>query len=193
MAGDALIERLQALGLLRADFEVPAPAPATERTEEDEDEDDDWPRRRRRKSAPPPHLRLLTLCDARALDGGLSVALDVRPDELMGPLCMTIGGGARKVRVLDVREGPPMEVRISHGATEEPWELEDLYALVHNLNDLLRDDPTARVVAVLGEWQDSLQLWCLPKAKLPLLFAESFFAPRNRHQLERIVEGLDAP
>ena len=189
MAQDALIERLLALGVLRADFEVPQPSPSADRADADdeEDEDDDWPRRRRRKSAPPPHLRLLTLCDARALDGGLSVALDVRPDELMGPLCMAMGGGARKVRVLDVREGPPMEVRISYGAIEEPWELDDLYALVHNLNDLLRDDKTARVVAVLGEWQDSLQLWCLPKAKLPGLLTEGFFAPRNRHQLESMV------
>ncbi len=189
MAADALIEWLAELKLLRPDFEVPEPSDPKAAEPEEEEDEDAWPRRRRRRSAPPPHLRLLTLCDARALEGGLSVALDVRPDELMGTLCMSIGGTARRVRVLDVREGPPLEVRICYGALEEPWELEDLYALVHNLNDLLRGDGDARAVVVLGEWQDSLQLWCVPKEKLPKLFEARFFAPMNRHQLQGLLES----
>ena len=131
----------------------------------------------------PPHLALLQLCNQRALDGGLTVALDVRPDELIGPLCTAVGGTARKLRVLDVRERPSFELRIAYGDLEEPWEVEDLYALVHNLNDLLKDDRTARAIAVLGEWEDALQLWCVKKEWLPRLFRRDYFAPRNRAEL----------
>lgn len=162
---DVLLQRLSREGLLKPAF--------AERLDEEEG-----------GSASPPHLRVLALCEQGALEGGLSVALDVRPDELIGPLCATVGGGAMRLRVLDVREGPPMELRIGWDGLEEPWELEDLYALVHNLNDLLRDDKASRAVAVLGEWQDALQLWCVPKKGLSRLLRQDFFAPRNRHQLE---------
>ena len=49
---------------------------------------------------------LPALCDAGVLEGGLSLALDLRPDELIGPLCERIGGTAQTLRVLDVREDP---------------------------------------------------------------------------------------
>jgi hypothetical protein len=131
--------------------------------------------------------QILRLCNDGALLGGLSVALDVRPDEAVGPLCVAIGGGARALRVLDVRDRPSPELRVRLGDLEERWELGDVPGLVHNLNDLLRDDREAKAVAVLGEWEDAHQFWCLPKQKLPSLLRAEYFEPRNRAQLEELA------
>ena len=64
--------------------------------------------------------------------------------------------------------------------------MEGLEGLVHNLNDLLKDDAGARAVAVLGEWQDALQLWCVDKRLLPKLWRERFFDPKNGGQLREL-------
>ena len=133
-------------------------------------------------------LELLRLCDRGALEGGLSIALDVRPDEAFGALCTAIGGKARGIRVVDVRDRPAPELRVRLGDVEERWEVEDLHALAHNLNQLLAEDPAARAVAILGEWGDALQLWCVPKAKLPALLRADYFAPHNRRQLESLAD-----
>lgn len=203
MLKDPLLERLRRDGVLRREFveKVTAeeedslhpepssvhPKPVEGRNLDELDLSGRAPDPTRRR-APPRHLVLLRLCEEGALDGGLSVALDVRPDELMGPLCAAVGGGAKKIKVLDVRERPVFELRIGYGDLEEPWEVEDLYALVQNLNDLLKDDPRARAVAILGEWEDALQLWCVRKDALPKLLRADYFAPRNRHQLASIVD-----
>jgi len=163
----ATVDRLEALGLLRPG------APTADK----------------RLKRARPERALLLLCDAGALDGGLSVALDVRPDELIGPLCAAAGGSARSLKVLDVRDLPELELRIAYGDLSEGWAVPDARALVHNLNDLLGADPAARAIAVLGEWQDSLQLWCVPKEKLGALFRESFFEPANRDELRLLIEG----
>lgn len=160
----ALRERLEALGLLRSDA-APPETPL-----------DDGP----------PHVALLRLCDAGQLDGGMSVSLGVQPDELFGPLCAAVGGRAREVKLVDVRERPALELTIHFDGRDERWEVEGLEGLIHNLNDLLKGDPRARAVAVLGEWQDALQLWCVPKRALPRLLRERFFAPRNEGQLREL-------
>jgi hypothetical protein len=139
------------------------------------------------EAASPPHLQLLRLCDRGALEGGLSIALDVLPDEAFGGLCAAIGGGARRLKVIDVRDRPVSEVRVQYGDLEERWQVEDLAGLVHNLNDLLKADPGARAVAVLGEWEDALQLWCVPKDKLPALLRADYFIPWNREQLVAVA------
>ncbi len=138
-----------------------------------------------------PDAALLRICEAGGLEGGLSVALDVRPDELMGALCAAIGGGARAVRVADVREAPRFELVISYAGRDERWEVEDAAALAHNLNDLLREDAGARVVAVLGEWEDSLQLWCVPKAKLKQLRGAPYFRPQNAAALWTLMDAAE--
>lgn len=137
---------------------------------------------------PVPHLELLRLNHRGWLQGSLSVALDVRADELVGSLCAAMGGGARKLKVLDVRElgRGELELTVMLGQLEERWGLEDLYALVQNLNDLLRNDSQAKAVVILGEWEDMLQLWCVEKAELPKLFGRRYFAPRNHHQLRSL-------
>ena len=136
-------------------------------------------------SAEPPHVSLMRLCDAGLLEGGLSVALGVRPDELVGPLTLAMGGAARRFKLVDVRERPVLELHILAGEVSERWEVEDLWALVHNLNDLYRDASEVRAIAVLGEWNDALQLLCVDKRSLPKLLRERFFEPRNREALER--------
>jgi hypothetical protein len=138
--------------------------------------------------AEPPHVSLLRLCDAGALEGSLTVALGVRADELVGPLTLAMGGTARRFKVVDVRERPRFELHILAGETSERWEVEDLWALVHNLNDLYREASDVRAVAVLGEWNDALQLLCVDKRSLPRLLRERFFEPRNRDVLERMTE-----
>jgi hypothetical protein len=135
--------------------------------------------------AEPPHVSLMRLCDAGLLEGGLSVALGVRPDELVGPLTLAMGGAARRFKLVDVRERPVLELHILAGDVSERWEVEDLAALAHNLNDLYREAPDVRAIAVLGEWNDALQLLCVEKRSVPKLLRERFFAPRNRDALER--------
>ncbi|HEX4622177.1 MAG TPA: hypothetical protein VH208_11470 [Myxococcaceae bacterium] len=129
---------------------------------------------------------LLVLCEAGVLLGGLSVALDVQPDEAVGALCALIGGEAPRLRILDVRK-KPFELLIQWEGQEERWEVPDVPALVHNLNDLLRDDDSARALAVLGEWQDALQLWGIPKPALRELLGKRYFQPLNERDLESLA------
>jgi hypothetical protein len=134
----------------------------------------------------PPGQQLLALCDAGALDGGLSIALDLRPDELIGPLCERIGGSARLLKVLDVREDPEVALIVDAGQGEEAWEVREPRDLVELCNEEFRDDAEARVVAVLGEWEDSLQLWCIPRRALSSLLRAPFFQAENRARLSAL-------
>jgi hypothetical protein len=128
----------------------------------------------------PPHVSLMRLCDARLLEGGLSVGYGVRADELVGPLTTAMGGAARRFKVVDVIEQrSALDLHVLAGDVSERWEVEDLSSLVHNLNSLYRAAPDVRAVAELGEWEDALQLWCVEKRVLPRLLRHPFFAPRN--------------
>ena len=137
----------------------------------------------------PPHL--LRLCAEGALEGGLSVALDVRPDELFGALAAAAGGPARRLKVLDVRDRPEPRMVVSRGpgAAPETWEVPDVRALVERLNALAAEDggPQARLVAVLGEWEDALQLWCLPRSAVRALLRERGFQPENLAELRGLA------
>jgi hypothetical protein len=135
----------------------------------------------------PPGQQLIVLCDAGALDGALSVALDLRPDELIGPLCERIGGSARLLKVLDVREDPEVSLIVDAGHGEESWEVREPRDLVERCNEEFREDAEARAVAVLGEWEDSLQLWCIPKRALSSLLRAPFFQAENRARLSALV------
>ena len=135
----------------------------------------------------PPGQQLLSLCDAGVLDGGLTVALDLRPDELIGPLCERIGGSARLLKVLDVREDPEVALIVDAGNGEEGWEVREPRDLVERCNEEFREDIEARAVAVLGEWEDSLQLWCIPKRALSSLLRAPFFQAENRARLSALV------
>jgi hypothetical protein len=134
---------------------------------------------------------LPALCDAGALEGGLSLALDLRPDELIGPLCERIGGTAQALRVLDVREDPEVALVVNAGRGEEAWAVRDARDLVERCNDEFGADPQARAVAVLGEWEDMLQLWCIPKSVLSSLLRTSFFQAENRSRLSRLVTAFN--
>jgi hypothetical protein len=109
---------------------------------------------------------VLRLCHAQRLVGGLSMSLRATPDEVVGPLTFATGA---KLRVLDVRDGPPMVLEIQSGELTEKWEVDGISGLIHNLNDLYRAEPLIRAVAVLGEFEDMLQVWCIEKAALPQL------------------------
>jgi hypothetical protein len=140
-------------------------------------------------SPPLAQLRSLpALCDAGALEGGLSVALDVRPDELIGPLASAIGGGGSELRVIEVRDEPRREMTVRLGSREKTWTVASLEALVHRLNELFQIDPAAKAVAILGECEGALQLWALDKRILPELLREDFFRPTNRKELARVAQ-----
>lgn len=106
---------------------------------------------------------LVRLCHAGRLVGGLSVSLRATPDELLGPLLHALGGAATKLKLNDVRTTTPPVLDIEWREVREKWECDGLEALVHNLNDLFRDEPDVKLVAVLGDWDDMLQLWCVSK------------------------------
>lgn len=122
---------------------------------------------------------LLQLCHAGRLVGGLSVGLRVTPDEAIGPVTHAMGDLARRLKVLDVRSGAPMQLEVRFELPPELlreedgprvrtewWDVEDVRGLVHNLNDVYRDVPAVQPVVVLGEWEDMLQLWALPRPVL---------------------------
>ncbi|MBL8958174.1 MAG: hypothetical protein JNK82_45800 [Myxococcaceae bacterium] len=136
---------------------------------------------------------LLKLCDAGRLRGGLSVALDVTPDEVFSPLihAMELAG----LRLLDVRVGlepgaTRLDVRLHDGSVEK-WEVLGVEGLVHNLNDLCRLQPEACPCAVLGEWEDMLQLWCAPRDVLAAGAAERWLTARNLAAVLAAPAGFD--
>jgi hypothetical protein len=135
---------------------------------------------------------LLRLCHAGRLVGGLSVSLRATPDELLGPLLHAMGGAALKLKLLDVRTTTPPVLHVEWRELGERWECDGLEALVHNLNDLFRDEPGVKLVAVLGEWEDMLQLWCLAKpAASALLDRRVLDEARNAATLRRLLEPSD--
>lgn len=132
---------------------------------------------------------LVRLCHAGRLVGGLSVSLRATPDELLGPLLHGLGGAATKLKLLDVRTTTPPILEVEWRELREKWECDGLEALVHNLNDLFRDEPDVKAVAVLGEWDDMLQLWCLPKdVARTLLDRRILDEARNAATLRRWLE-----
>lgn len=136
---------------------------------------------------------LVQLCHAGKLRGGLSVALDVTPDEAFAPLihAMELAG----LKLMDVRTGGEpgatrLDVRV-HDGTLEKWEVIGLTGLVHNLNDLCRLQPDASPCAVLGEWDDMLQLWCAPREVFATGLGERWLDARNASVLIAPPAGFD--
>ncbi|MGO9829427.1 MAG: hypothetical protein ACLPJH_04755 [Myxococcaceae bacterium] len=138
------------------------------------------------RAAPVQAPSLLSLCAAGALEGGLSVALDVRADDLVGPLCTYLGGPAARLRVLDARTDPP-ELWVRVEGKEQRWAIPDVAALVTQLNRCYREQPDVNAVARLGAWEGAWQLWCIRKNVLPAVLRESFFWAENSGELSALV------
>jgi hypothetical protein len=130
---------------------------------------------------------LVRWCHKGQLDGGLSVSLRATPDEAFGTLVKLLNA---KLKLLDVRvrAGEPMELQVEYLLGEERkverWAVEDVPGLVHNLNDLYRDDALVKAGVVLGEFFDMWQLWAVDKAVVRELLPMRWFEPRNRRALE---------
>lgn len=132
---------------------------------------------------------LRKLCHAGRLVGGLSISLRATADEVIGPLTFALGGAAKALRVIDVRIGAPIVLEIEAGELHEKWELVDLQALTHNLNDLYRSVTDVKAAVALGEWEDMLQVWCVEKAVLPALLERRLLeGALNVQTLRRIAE-----
>ncbi len=137
---------------------------------------------------------LLALVHAGRVVGGLSISLRATPDEVFGSLVQALGGAATRLRLLDVRTGQPPVLEVQWGELREKWEVEDVAGLVHNLNDLFRDERDVRLGLVLGEWEDMLEVLCVPKALAPKLFASRLLdGARNASAVRRLLEPRDAP
>lgn len=135
---------------------------------------------------------LLAACHHGRLDGGLSISLRATPDEVLGPLLHAMGGAARRLKLLDVRTTTPPVLEVAFDALLEKWEVEGVEGLVHNLNDLLRGEAETRLLAVLGEWEDMLQVWALARSPLrALLDARVLDDARNASVLRRLLEPRD--
>lgn len=133
---------------------------------------------------------LVRLCHAGRLVGGLSASLRATPDELLGPLLHAMGGAATKLKLLDVRTTTPPVLEVEWREVHEKWECDGLEALVHNLNDLFRDEPDVKLVVVLGDWEDMLQLWAVTKEHArTLLDRRVLDDARNAPVLRRLLEG----
>jgi hypothetical protein len=130
---------------------------------------------------------LLALCHAGKLHGGLSISLSATPDEVLGGLCAAMGGSALKLRLEDVRGKGPFELHVRTAEMLEKWEVADVPGLIHNLNDLFRADHSVRACAVIGEWEDMLQVWCVDRLRLLALLQERWFEPQNRSSLESLA------
>jgi hypothetical protein len=82
---------------------------------------------------------LRTLCHHGFLTGGMSIALDVKIDEALGPLLEAIGGAALTIRVLDIR-GKVFSVKL--GDVQHEWEIDGLESLIDTLNRGFAPSPT---------------------------------------------------
>jgi hypothetical protein len=130
---------------------------------------------------------LLRQCHTGALPGGLSVALDLRPDELIGALALALGGKAAQIRVLDVREEPEPELWVRLDSQEFHWVLEDgLFSLIASMNQTFASDASVKACVVVGEWEDMLQLWCVEKIRLKSLLPQGWFSVLNREHLNSL-------
>lgn len=146
---------------------------------------------------------LLKLCHAGRLVGGLSVSWQVTPDEAIGALAHLKGGLATKLRVVDVRGKTPMQLEVRFElppdvlredegprVVTEKWDVEDVPGLVHNLNDLYRDVRDVKLIVVLGEWEDMVQLWALPRPTLRELLDDGLLDEvTNVRTLRALLEG----
>lgn len=128
--------------------------------------------------SPDAHATLLRLCDEGVLEGGLSVATGVTPDELLGPLTLKMGVPAGSLRVHDVRGERPMVLDVEALGRKETWSIDGVHDLIDQLNALYRGHEMVRSVQVLGEWNDMLQLWCVQKKALPVLQKERLLPAR---------------
>lgn len=138
------------------------------------------------KKERPPEEPLRALCHAGYLVGGLSIALDVKIDEALGPLLESIGGPARTLRVLDI-QGPVFSVRL--GAVEHEWEIDGLESLVDTLNRAFAPWPEVKALVLLGEWEDMLQVWAVPKDMVRGLWDQAWFRPSNPPGLKVALGG----
>ena len=130
---------------------------------------------------------LLEACHEGRLVGGLSLSLRATPDEVIGALAHVMGGPAKPLKVLDVKEGEPPVLEISVGGDELRWPTDSLEDLLEHLNEHFGEHDDVKLFVVLGEWEDMLQVWALPPHVLETLLETSLLATaRNRAHLEAL-------
>jgi len=134
---------------------------------------------------------LLQMCHSGKLFGGISISLQALPDEVLGPLTALLSGNATHLRIEDSFGTRPMRVDIRYQDTTEKWELEDVSALIHNLNDFFKADEDVKILAILGEWEDMLQVWALTKTHMRQLLVNRVFEAANIPSLRTCLSSSD--
>ena len=107
---------------------------------------------------------------------GLSIALDVKIDEALGPLLELMGGAAHQLRVLDIR-GKVFSVKL--GQLQHEWEIDGLEALIDTLNRGFAASADVKALVLLGEWEDMIQVWAVAKPVVKQLLSLDWFRPSN--------------
>lgn len=126
------------------------------------------------------------------LVGGMSIAIDARPDEVIGPLTTEMGGVAAAVRVMDVQKGPPMSLELDWAGELESWTVKDVPALVDQLNKRFIDEEGVKVLVMAGEYEEMLQVWAVREDVLEVLLSTSLLSDAwNVKKLRRRFDEED--
>jgi len=94
--------------------------------------------------------------------------------------------GEAGLRVLDIR-GHVFSVRLD--GKEHEWEIDGLEALIDTLNRRLAGRKDVKALVNLGEWEDMLQVWALPRDVVAELQKSDWFKPANPAGLKASLEG----
>ncbi len=122
--------------------------------------------------------------------GGLSIALDVKIDEALGPLLELMGGAAHQLRVLDIR-GKVFSVKL--GEQQHEWEIDGLESLVDTLNRGFAGQAGVKALVLLGEWDDMIQVWAVGKPVVGQLLPHDWFKPSNPPGLKAALARSRSP
>ncbi len=112
-------------------------------------------------------------CFEGRLVGGLCLSLRATPDEVFGPLTQVMGGSAATLRVVEVMTRPTLHMQVEHQHQVLNWALTDIESLIEHLNTHFLDEPQVKLLVVLGEWEDMLQVWALQDDCLAALVSTS--------------------
>ena len=99
-------------------------------------------------------------------------------DEALGPLLEAMGGQAPMIRVLDIR-GTPRIFSVKIGEQKHEWPVDGVETLIDTLNRAFRADPAVKALVLLGEWEDMIQVWAVPKPAAAELLECEWFKPSN--------------
>ncbi len=116
----------------------------------------------------------------------MSISLDVKPDEALGQLLLTVGGPAPGLRVLDVVGSRPWTFSVKLANQRHEWEVDGLEALIDTVNIAFAPNPEVKALVQLGEWKTCFSCGRCP-SRCRSCLQRSGFARPNPISLERAL------